>query len=261
MAIKLTTKPNTDPVSGPWPFGKIRDDDGSGNGTEVDTNTYGDFHQFFESMMAYAVVVANDQPDNQTNGFQFLEAFQKAISKRIGTRQGGTGDLNNEIYAGVFNVGGAGGSLNRPVGFTEPGQLIVAGGADDVRQRIVEVTTGGEWTRYYNGSWSAWSLVKYPQKIVEIGDWNMDTTVTKDVDIGVAHTKVRAINVLIKSDADGFLQPLNFPDTTTQLPGGRVGNIFGTEVTLRRFDGGPFDASGFSSTGYNRGFIEITYAP
>jgi hypothetical protein len=261
MAIKLTTKPNTDPAGAPWPFGKIRDDNGSGNGTELNAYAHQDIHQFFESMMAYAGVVANDLLDNTANTFQFLEALQKAISLRIGTRQPGDGDLDNEIYAGVFNVGGAGGDLNRPVGFTEPGQLIISGAADDLRQRIIETTTGAEWTRFFNGAWSAWSLVKNPRKVVEIGDWNMETTTTKDVDIEVAHTKVRSISVLIKSDSDGYLVPIDIADPTSFLPAGSVGNIFGTELTLRRFAGARFDDPGFSATSYNRGFIYVTYVP
>ena len=259
---KLTSKPNTDPVSAGWPFGRIRDDGGSGNGTPVDEEVYGDFHQFFEAMMNYAEVVANDQPENTANGFQLLEALQKAISVRIGTRQPGSGDLNNEIYAGVFNVGGAGGSLNRPTGFTEPGQLIVAGGGDDIRQRIVEVETGAEWSRYYNGTWTSWILVKMPTKVVEIGDWDMDTTVTKSVSTGVQHTRVRAISAIIRSNADGFVLPLVYPDNPSQLPSGSIGNIFSTTLTLRRFDGGIFDDNTlFGGTGYNRGFVTVTYDP
>lgn len=259
MAIKLTSKPNTDPAGAPWPYGKIRDDDGSGNGTELNAFAHQDIHQFFESMMAYSGVVANDSLDNQTNTFQFLEALQKAISKRMGARLAGN-DLNNERFAGVYPIESGGGLLNGPTGFASSGQLIVTGTDNAVRQRVIDTSTGAEWTRDYDGTWpGGWSLFKLPEKVVEIGDWNMQADATKDVDIGMPHTKVRSLSVLIKSDANGYLAPINIPDQTSQLPAGSVGNVFGTEITLRRFAGERFDNSIFSSTSYNRGYIYVTY--
>lgn len=261
MAIKLTSKPNTDPVSGTWPFGSVRDDDGSGNGTEVDRNTYSDNFQFFESLMNYASVVANDLPDNATNGFQFLEALQKAISKRISTRIVAGNNLDNDKIVGIFSVSSTGIS-NGPSGFTGDGQLVITDDGTFLWQRLLQFTGGIEWNRRFDGAnWSGWVLNRMGQKVVEIGDWNMDTTVTKDVDIEVAHTKVRSISVLIKSDSNGYLVPIDIPDPTTQLPAGSVGNIFGTEITLRRFDSARFDDAAFSDTGYNRGYVYVTYVP
>lgn len=79
--IKLLSKPGVDPADADYPFGKPRDDDGSGNGLPANTLTHGDMHQFFEKLMNAAGVVANDLPDNQTNGFQlFVALLQKLVS-------------------------------------------------------------------------------------------------------------------------------------------------------------------------------------
>lgn len=79
MAIKLTSKENTEAVSTAYPFGNIKDDTGSGDGTPVDKAVYADFHQFFEKLMNAAGVTHNNLPDNQTNGFQLFDALKKII--------------------------------------------------------------------------------------------------------------------------------------------------------------------------------------
>jgi hypothetical protein len=77
--IKLLSKPGVDPADADYPFGKPRDDDGSGNGLPANTLTHGDMHQFFEKLMNAAGLVANDLPDNETNGFQLFAALLKKL--------------------------------------------------------------------------------------------------------------------------------------------------------------------------------------
>ncbi|MFN8317157.1 MAG: hypothetical protein U0T32_11990 [Chitinophagales bacterium] len=79
MAIKLTAKENVEAASGPYPYGKIKDDTGIGDGTPINEQVYGDIHQFFEKMMDAAGVVHNGNPENLTTGFQFFEALQKVV--------------------------------------------------------------------------------------------------------------------------------------------------------------------------------------
>lgn len=76
MAIKLSSKSNTAAPNGDYPFGRIRDDDGTGNGTPVDTSVYGDFHQFFAKLASESGITLNNLPDNQTNGYQYIEALR-----------------------------------------------------------------------------------------------------------------------------------------------------------------------------------------
>lgn len=83
MAIKLTSKPNTDAADYDYPYGKIRDKAGSvvtegeTHGTPINTEVYGDMHQFFERLMAISGIVHNELPDNDYSGFQLYEAFMQ----------------------------------------------------------------------------------------------------------------------------------------------------------------------------------------
>lgn len=75
MAIDLKNKQNVDAPSGAFPYGNIRDDDGSGNGTPVDVQVYADFHQFFAHLLDTAGVSPNNLPDNLYNTFQYWNAL------------------------------------------------------------------------------------------------------------------------------------------------------------------------------------------
>ncbi len=54
MARSLASKPNTIPPDADYPYGRTKDNDGSNNGTPVTEQTHGDFHQFFEKLLADA---------------------------------------------------------------------------------------------------------------------------------------------------------------------------------------------------------------
>jgi hypothetical protein len=77
MARSIINKPNTDGISGDYPFGKIKDKTISAPGTPVNTVVYGDFHQFFAKLMDYAGVTPNELPDNEYSGWQLMESLLK----------------------------------------------------------------------------------------------------------------------------------------------------------------------------------------
>jgi len=79
MAIGLQNTDNVDAPDSDYPYGKVRDNDGSGNGTQANTKTLGDFHQFFAKIMDAAGIIANGLPDNDLSGFQYFEALKKVI--------------------------------------------------------------------------------------------------------------------------------------------------------------------------------------
>lgn len=85
MALDIIDKTNTDAPDGTYPYGKIRDNTGANDGTPVDVEVYGDFHQFFARLMAIAGLVANGIPDNLTNGFQLFEALGAYITDLVTT--------------------------------------------------------------------------------------------------------------------------------------------------------------------------------
>jgi len=80
MAIPITAKPNTVAPGGAYPYGNIRDNDGSGNGTPVNALVYADFHQFFAKLLDVGGVAANGLPENATNTFQYVTALNNLIT-------------------------------------------------------------------------------------------------------------------------------------------------------------------------------------
>jgi microcystin-dependent protein len=80
---RLQSKPNVIAPASPYPFGKIKDRVGAAPGTPVDEEVYGDMHQFFEKLMSVVGMTGNDLPDNDTNGYQLIDALKK-FAKRHG---------------------------------------------------------------------------------------------------------------------------------------------------------------------------------
>jgi len=73
---KFNTNPNIDNSNLiDFPDGRIKDDTGSGDGTSVNERVYGDIVQFFLKLSRLAKLDANNQPDNETNGFQLIDAL------------------------------------------------------------------------------------------------------------------------------------------------------------------------------------------
>ncbi|MEM1002278.1 MAG: hypothetical protein AAGH46_06500 [Bacteroidota bacterium] len=87
----LTNIDNQSPAN--YPNGRIKDNDGSGNGTPVNERVYGDFHEFFAKLMRLGAISYNGLPDNEINGYQLLSALESFPTKNdvlydIGTISG-----------------------------------------------------------------------------------------------------------------------------------------------------------------------------
>jgi hypothetical protein len=102
-------------------------------------------------------------------------------------------------------------------------------------------------------------------KIIEIGNWNMDSIAVVDVPIGIDFKRVRNVSVLIRNDADD-----NYFDFVSAQAGAhatapliRLGVVTAVDVVeLERNAGGYFDGSNFDSDPpYNRGWVTIQYTP
>jgi len=94
MARSKATQTNIDGADlGNYPDKRIRNNDGSGNGTPVTEAVYGDIHEFFARIMRLAGTTYNGLPDNVTNGYQLVDAFSFLANK------------NNFIYS-LSSVGG-----------------------------------------------------------------------------------------------------------------------------------------------------------
>lgn len=109
MAISLAAKTRTTPPGGAYPYGDIKDDTGSNDGTPVNRQVYADFHQFFAKLLDLAGVVANGLPDNLTNGFQYSVALVALINNIIvagGYVISGTVDITGLLTTGNVSVTG-----------------------------------------------------------------------------------------------------------------------------------------------------------
>lgn len=104
MARQLSSVPNTDPPDGEYPGGKIRNDNPPTDGTPVIEELYGDITQFFHKLMRLAGISYNDLPENETQGFQFIQAMAAYVrTLSANTAERGVAELatNAETQAGI----------------------------------------------------------------------------------------------------------------------------------------------------------------
>ncbi len=101
-------------------------------------------------------------------------------------------------------------------------------------------------------------------KIVNIGDWNMDSSgqVTVAHGLGANFSKIRLVTAEIINDAGTATYTLISCFTNVGLSSNVTGAIESkdsTNISLTRVQGGFFDSTDFNSTGYNRGWVTIFY--
>jgi len=70
---------NSDLVN--YPDGRVRDNDGTNNGTPVNRSVYGDLHSNISKLMRLYAITPSGLPDNETNGYQLIEALRGLASK------------------------------------------------------------------------------------------------------------------------------------------------------------------------------------
>lgn len=80
--IKLQNKTNVSAPNATYPYGNIKDDTGSDDGTPLNEIVHADFHQFFAKMFDAAegagLIVSNNLPENDDNGYQYYTALLMA---------------------------------------------------------------------------------------------------------------------------------------------------------------------------------------
>jgi hypothetical protein len=99
------------------------------------------------------------------------------------------------------------------------------------------------------------------RKIVNIGDWNMDSTGTIDIAHGLTASKIRSVTAVIVNDAGDTYYPFNGYQASAGGTDyqGMVAYWDATNVRLYRSSGSLYDAATFDSTSYNRGWLTIEY--
>jgi len=96
-------------------------------------------------------------------------------------------------------------------------------------------------------------------KILDIGDWNMDTTFNLDVAHGIVSglSKIRTVQVSIIDDLGTSIHDFNTvngSETSTHTI-----TWDGTNISLIRGNNGFFDATTFNLTPHERGWITVGY--
>ncbi len=109
------------------------------------------------------------------------------------------------------------------------------------------------------------SVTTFKHKLIAIGNWNMNTTPSSTVTVGVLWSKWRTVQVLIYPDVP-YQSVYSIWDLEVGVgqihtntgywvhSGGEAGN----DIVLRRILNGVFDNNNFTST-INRGFISLAY--
>ena len=102
------------------------------------------------------------------------------------------------------------------------------------------------------------NLVTLKTAVLEIGPWNMATTLTKTVSFSSYTTidKIRYLSAVIRNDANTGRFPID--DYYFDVVAGRIA-ASGSAIELARRTSGRFDSSDFSSTAINRGHIYLVY--
>jgi hypothetical protein len=101
-------------------------------------------------------------------------------------------------------------------------------------------------------------------KVIDIGDWNMDSTsiITVAHGLGSGFVKIRSVEVIIRNDSNTNLYNLRSTFTNAGLSSnvtGAIENMDNANIALTRVTSGFFDSGDFDSTGYNRGWVTIVY--
>lgn len=98
-------------------------------------------------------------------------------------------------------------------------------------------------------------------KVMNIGDWNMDSTATVTVAHGLTAENIRSMSVVIRTDTS--VSPINYYPLEWENTGGTEAEgeykWQTTNIILKRTAGGDFDSAEFDDTSYNRGWITIWY--
>lgn len=64
-----------------YPNGRLKNNTGSGNGTPINEEVYGDIHETLAKLMRLYGISYNNLPDNETNGYQIVEALISLATK------------------------------------------------------------------------------------------------------------------------------------------------------------------------------------
>ncbi len=291
MARDLTTIPNITPPDSDYPNGRILNASPPAAGTPVIEELYGDVVQFFHKLMRAAGISHNGLPENETQGFQFIQALAyyvrtlQASEILKGTLEIATA---SETQAGIDNLRAVtpAGLESKTATTSRKGILetatdaeaqaktsllhiltpsnLAALGASTVFAGLIELADNAETlagtshSRAVTPSSLTAKDAGIIRKIIDIGDWNMVSTGSVTKTHGLNFTKIRNIQVMIRDDSGTVIWPL---DTFLVESAGSYAMDSGAILLTRTATGLFYTTGSFISTSYNRGWIIIEYLP
>lgn len=119
MGRGLQNLPNRTTPDSDYPNGRIKDNDGSGNGTPVNQFTNDDIHQFLAKMLRRAGITPNGLPENEYSGHQYHQALDAIIAFSTGgvcMKQIEIGDWNMDTTQTVSVPHGIAGGVSKILG-------------------------------------------------------------------------------------------------------------------------------------------------
>lgn len=109
------------------------------------------------------------------------------------------------------------------------------------------------------------SFAGLKQKVVEIGDWDMDTNSlpVSTLTHGLTLANIRSVEAYIRADVGASpasaVYPLSYAITGSANDAGGAVNAQTTNIGISRRASAFFDSTGFNDTSYNRGWVIISY--
>lgn len=127
---RIQDKTNVVAPNATYPYGNMKDNTGSNDGTPADTEFMVDMLQLSERMLAESGITANGLPDNDVNGFQLYEAFRK-LTKPY------------KLYTALITQLGTNAPTANVLGLNEIGNIVWAR------------SSAGQYTGTLNGAFTA----------------------------------------------------------------------------------------------------------
>lgn len=140
---------NSNPTD--YPFGRIRNNTGAGNGTAVNEIIYGDYHTNIGKLMSLYGIDYTNVPDNESNGYQIVDAIRALATK-------------NDFILPITNNSGI---LSVPIkiGFMlENEQVICKAGINLSTQTQIKGLDATNYTFSINGSFKTNEYVRLIKK-------------------------------------------------------------------------------------------------
>lgn len=218
MAIKKTSKPNTQSPTSTYPYGRLQDKILNVQpGTPLNRQTHEDFHEFFERLMDLAGITPNDLRENGDNGWQFIEAL-------------GRFDRANDVFYNGYvtrSINSIGlGDLGRPIGCSadpETGVLYVADTASgNERVFAYDINSGSRLT---SREWSAGTALSGILVHNDVAYYSLQNSsgiflYIRDIAAG---SNINSILVYDANELEYLLSnQQHFPDLTVDLRGEKV---------------------------------------